>query len=135
MDRGFGRADKYRTTVESLSTNGDEAYFGKPVKKRKTGQYTKLDDDGIVNRFSKVTTKDCVIGKQILKPVANTGNMTTVKDASVMAETSGVVEDAILYQQRNGVRAAAVKTRTAKLGEIGDKFSSRHGQKVSNLVC
>lgn len=125
LDRGFGRADKYRTSVESLSTNGDVARFAKPTKKRKTGQYDKLDDDGIVRRFSRVTTKDCLIGKQIEKPMSVTGNLTTTKDTSILSDTNGVVEDVIMYQQRNGERAVKVQTRCLKTSEIGDKFSSR----------
>lgn len=127
IDRGFARADKYKTTVSSLSTNGEVAYFGKPTKKRKHGKYDQLDDDGIVNRFSKVTTKDCVIGKQIEK--SSDGMVTQVQDASIMSDSTGVVEDIILFEQRNGEKAVAVKTRCSKVPEVGDKYSSRHGQK------
>lgn len=125
LDRGWGRADKYRTTFESLSTTttDDVARFAKPSKTRKAGRYDKLDDDGIVRRFSRVTTKDCLIGKQIEKSAL--GTATTTKDTSVMSDINGVVEDVIMFQQRNGISGLKVKTRALKIPEIGDKFSSR----------
>ncbi|KAI5181629.1 DNA-directed RNA polymerase I subunit RPA2 [Nematocida sp. AWRm80] len=39
------------------------------------------------------------------------------------------ITDVLLYEQETGERAAMIKSRTTRIPTIGDKFSSRHGQK------
>ena len=127
LDRGLGRADRYKTISDTLSSNKETAYFRKPEKKRKFGKYDKLDDDGFIKPGLKVEKRDCIIGKQVVKTDITTA--TLVEDASVLSDLTGNVDKVIMYQQRDGERAVKMKIRSQRIPTIGDKFSSRHGQK------
>jgi len=133
LDRGIGRADKYKTTSETLTSTKETATFGRPVRKRKLGQYDKLDMDGFVHPGEEISTKDCIIGKQVnrtmITPSVGAVQTAAMEDASVMSDIPGRVDNVLMYQQRNGDRAVKIKTRTLRIPVIGDKFSSRHGQK------
>ena len=133
LDRGLGRADRYKTINETLSSNKEKSCFQKPERKRKFGKYDKLDDDGFVNPGTKILKRDCIIGKQVIKGnSAVTGmiiNKNMIEDASILSDVEGRVDKVIMYQQRDGERAVKMKLRTQRIPTIGDKFSSRHGQK------
>ena len=133
LDRGLGRADRYKTINETLSSNKEKSCFQKPERKRKFGKYDKLDDDGFVKPGTKIIKRDCIIGKQVIKGnSAVTGmivNKNMVEDASILSDVEGRVDKVIMYQQRDGERAVKMKLRTQRIPTIGDKFSSRHGQK------
>ena len=126
IDRGLGRADRYKTISEAVSSNKDKAVFTIPSRKRKFGKYNKLDKDGLVQPGEILDAKDCIIGKQteIMGAVQK-----TFEDSSVMTDYAGKVDDVTMYQQRNGERAVKMKIRTQRIPIVGDKFSSRHGQK------
>lgn len=126
IDRGLGRADRYKTISETVSSNKDRTYFTIPNKKRKFGKYTKLDVDGLVRPGELLDAKDCIIGKQT--EIIDV-NQKTYEDASIMTDYAGKVDDVTMYQQRNGERAVKMKIRTQRIPIVGDKFSSRHGQK------
>jgi len=126
VDRGLGRADRYKTINEAVSSNKDKATFTIPSKKRKFGKYTKLDKDGLVRPGEQLDARDCIIGKQT--EIKGDGEI-LLEDSSVMTDYAGRVDDVSMYQQRNGERAIKMKIRTQRIPIVGDKFSSRHGQK------
>ena len=126
IDRGLGRADRYKTISEAVSSNKDKAVFTIPSRKRKFGKYNKLDKDGLVQPGEILDAKDCIIGKQTEIMGAT---QKTFEDSSVMTDYAGKVDDVTMYQQRNGERAVKMKIRTQRIPIVGDKFSSRHGQK------
>ena len=128
LDRGLGRADRYKTVTETLSSKKDPSVFRKPDKKRKFGKYDKLDDDGFIKPGADVDPRDCIIGKQT---VINSGSGMHVQyeDHSILSDLNGRVDKVTMYQQRDGERAVKMKIRTQRIPIQGDKFSSRHGQK------
>ena len=132
IQRGGFRADHY-TTVESIAASNtkEKATFCKPVKKRKVGKYDKLDEDGIINPGYKIENKDCLIGKKFIRhPYKNSGIQPLFEeDQSVLTDKNGYVESAKVFQDRKGNRATKIKIRTRQIPTVGDKFSSRHGQK------
>ena len=100
--------------------------------------YRHLDEDGIVYPEAEVKGKDVLIGKvspprfmeglgfTFLSPTA-----LPMRDASVTvrSEESGVVDSVLVTESPEGVPRIRVKVRMERPTEIGDKFSSRHGQK------
>lgn len=117
VDRGFGRCDTYRTMRDSLSGKEDSA-FKKPIKKRRVGKYNALEEDGMLRPGIVVKPGDCVIGK-----------VSGEDDNSKMATVNGTIDKVMIYQERNGDRACKVRIRQHRVPTVGDKFSSRHGQK------
>jgi len=128
LDRGLGRADRYKTITETLSSNKDQSVFRKPDKKRKFGKYDKLDEDGFINPGEMVNPRDCIIGKQTIVDDTK-GAIQKFEDHSILSDLNGRVEKVTMYQQRDGQRAVKMKVRTQRIPIQGDKFSSRHGQK------
>jgi DNA-directed RNA polymerase II subunit RPB2 len=131
IQRGGFRADHY-TTVESIAASNtkEKATFCKPVRKRKLGKYDKLDNDGIINPGYEIEEKDCVIGKKFIRhQYKDTSQNFFEEDQSVLSDKRGYVESTKLFQDRKGNRATKIKIRTRQIPTVGDKFSSRHGQK------
>ena len=117
LDRGMGRSDQYKTVRETLNDKNNEV-FQKPAKKRKFGKYDKLDQDGIITPRSEIKKRDCIIGK-----------LSNKEDVSIMSETNGRIDRVIMYEERDGSKGVKIRTRTTQIPTVGDKFSSRHGQK------
>lgn len=136
LDRGFGRADRYKTVKDTTSSNRDSIRFKKPLKPKKFGNYNKIDVDGLVPPRTLIKPRDCLIGKEIKKKshgememIGRRMSNMDVEDASTLADMEGRVDKVIKYQQRNGEDATKIRIRTQKIPTVGDKFSSRHGQK------
>jgi DNA-directed RNA polymerase II subunit RPB2 len=142
LDRGRFRSIFYRTYKDEERKNqssGEEEKFCKPdaieTKHMKNAHYEKLAEDGFVPKDTYVTPDDILIGKVVPLRVA-TGNVLPVgakkqRDVSKMPRNneSGYVDK--IYKNRNGEGYSFVKIRMRqdRIPEIGDKFSSRHGQK------
>ena len=124
LDRGFARADTYKTIKESLSGK-QFSLFEKPEKKRRVGKYNSLEEDGMLRPGVPVNKGDCIIGKVSY----DSENKKHGEDNSKMAAAKGTIDKVTMYQERNGDRAVKVRVRQTRIPVIGDKFSSRHGQK------
>ena len=133
LDRGFFRSDRYKTVKDTVTSNKDKVFFKQPVKKRKKGKYGKLDDDGIIKCGSDIEVNDCLIGKQSMNieryRELSKGLRHEWRDESTLSTFSGEVDEVLMYQQPNGERGVKIRVRSTKIPEVGDKFSSRHGQK------
>ena len=117
LDRWMARADHYKTIKESLKSK-EKTLFKKPDKKRKFGIYNKLDVDGLVKPGTKIIKRDAIIGK-----------IKEEEDISVLSDLNGRIDSVIMYQERDGSKGIKTRVRTTQIPTIGDKFSSRHGQK------
>jgi DNA-directed RNA polymerase II subunit RPB2 len=142
LDRGRFRSIFYRTYKDEERKNqssGEEEKFCKPepieTKHMKNADYEKLGEDGFVPKDQYVTPDDVLIGKVVPLRVA-TGAVLPAgakkqRDVSKMPRNneSGYVDK--IYKNRNGEGYSFVKIRMRqdRIPEIGDKFSSRHGQK------
>ena len=88
--------------------------------------YSMLDDEGIIKEGSVITDKTVLVGRYMTLP--ETG---AIRDASVLPTvfTEGRVEKVTILHQANGFRLVKIRIFEMRVPELGDKFSSRHGQK------
>jgi DNA-directed RNA polymerase II subunit RPB2 len=142
LDRGRFRSIFYRTYKDEERKNqssGEEERFCKPntleTKHIKNANYEKLGEDGFVPENTYVTPDDILIGKVVPLRIP-TGKVVPVgakryRDVSKTPRNneSGYVDR--VYKNRNGegYSFAKIRMRQDRIPEIGDKFSSRHGQK------
>ena len=124
--------------------NGDEEIRCKPdpakTKGMKFGNYNKVNSKGIVPENTLIENRDIIIAK--VTPIKENRNDHTkvikYEDGSRQYRT---VEETYIdknYIDRNGdgYSFAKVRLRSLRKPVIGDKFSSRHGQKgtVGNII-
>lgn len=101
--------------------------------------FTKLDTDGLVRVGEHVHGKDVIIGKMALLPAkTNTSTASGVRKSAathrnisqhLRAGENSIVDSVILTTNADGVKFTKVRTRSMRVPTVGDKFSSRHGQK------
>jgi len=145
IDRGLFRSVFYRSykDVESKDSLIIAETFEKPDSAITTGMkdafsnYDKLEEDGLVAPGTRVFGGDMIIGKTAPLPAVDAmlrgGRLRqrTKKDSSKSLRPSetGIVDHVILTTNSDGYRYTKVRVRSLRIPQIGDKFSSRHGQK------
>ena len=143
LDRGLFRSVKYQTYKDEEKTNGsDTERFEIPLHDECNGMqmgcYDKLGKDGFVAIGTQVHAGDVIVGKTITTTELGDGARRSVKrDRSTMIKHSDdAVVDAIMKSKnRDGSYLAKIRTRSSRTPMVGDKLSSRHGQKgVIGLV-
>tara|TARA_B100000315_G_C14586019_1_gene593042 strand:+ start:1612 stop:3414 length:1803 start_codon:yes stop_codon:yes gene_type:complete len=142
IDRGLGRSTYYRPSLaEELRYSGglmDEVTVpDKDIKGFKSEKdYRLLEGDGIIFPEAKVAEDDVIIGKTS-PPRFLSGldeyNLasSTRRESSVSLRhgEKGVIDFILLTENSEGNKLVAVRIRDQRIPEIGDKFTSRHGQK------
>jgi len=142
IDRGLFQSVFFRTYKDEEKKNqssGEEERFGRPdpemTRQLRNGNYGKLGEDGFVPENTFVNSDDILVGKVVPLRVptgmvlpAGTKRFRDVSRTPRNNE-SGFVDK--IFKNRNGEGYSFVKIRMRELRtpEIGDKFSSRHGQK------
>jgi DNA-directed RNA polymerase II subunit RPB2 len=142
IERGLFRSVFYRTYKDEEKKNqnsGEEERFCKPdpagTKQMRHGNYDKVAADGFVPENTFVNNEDILIGKVVplripTGMIVPTGSK-RFKDVSrtLRNNETGYVDK--IFRNRNGEGYSFVKIRMRidRVPEIGDKFSSRHGQK------
>jgi DNA-directed RNA polymerase II subunit RPB2 len=88
--------------------------------------YSKLDERGIIREGEVVDAHTVLVGRYMVIPDTN-----EVKDASVAPGlyTGGRVDSVVVLHQAEGRLLVKVRVIEMRVPQIGDKFSSRHGQK------
>lgn len=88
--------------------------------------YTQLDENGIIREGSMIHEKSVLVGRYFRD--VETGQLT---DASLLPSifTKGRVDKVVLLNQANGLKLVRIRILEERVPELGDKFSSRHGQK------
>ena len=148
IERGLGRSTFYRpySAGEKRYPGGQEDKLEIPNKEvigyRTEDAYKHLEEDGIIALESVVESEDVLIGKT--SPPRFLGAVDVfrrgVENRREASETvrhgeSGVVDQVIVTEAKDGNRRVKVRMRDDRTPELGDKFSSRHGQKgVIGLV-
>lgn len=139
LERGLFRSIKYQTYKDEERTNGADAEkFESPMQDgnncvgMRVGCYSKLQPDGFLPVGTAVSTGDVIVGKTITTTEIGEGTRRAVKrDRSVIVKhADNAIVDAIMKSKnRDGSLLAKIRTRTTRQPIIGDKLSSRHGQK------
>lgn len=88
--------------------------------------YTGLDDNGIIKEGTVIHDKTVLVARYITNKETN-----KISDASLLPTvfTKGRVDKVVVLHQANGMRLVRVRILEERVPELGDKFSSRHGQK------
>ena len=135
IDRGLFNSTFFRTYKTEEKKNhlsGDEDIFCKPDHDKlmypKPCNYDKLEADGFVPKNTYVTDGDVIIGKVI--PIKGSKQY-NYKDSSVNIRYSeeGYIDDKYVNTNSEGYNFCKVRIRSIRIPTIGDKLSSRHGQK------
>jgi len=134
FQRGMFRSINYRSyesfeEVDKLA--GTTSVIGNPQKipqwtDLKPGRdYTKLDERGIIKAGEFVDENTVLVGKYIQDKSGK------IKDASLTPQvwTSGRVESSVVTINNMGLMLVKIRITQDRIPELGDKFSTRHGQK------
>jgi len=142
LERGLFRSIFYRTYKDEEKKNqssGEEERFCKPdpslTKQMRHSKYGKLAADGFVPENTYVDSDDILIGKVV--PLRVPTGMVLPTGAKQFRDVSRTMRNNEtgwvdkIFKNRNGEGYSFVKIRMRqdRVPEIGDKFSSRHGQK------
>ena len=146
IDRGMALVTVYHTEKDEdkQKINGDEEIRCKPdptkTKGMKMGDYSKVNSKGFMPENELVKNRSVIISKVV--PIKENRNDHTkvikYEDQSKLYKTTEETYVDKNYIDRNGegYNFAKVRLRTVRKPVIGDKFSSRHGQKgtVGNII-
>ncbi|MBN2881274.1 DNA-directed RNA polymerase subunit B [Candidatus Woesearchaeota archaeon] len=142
IERGFGRSTYFRPMVaDELRYSGglvDEISIpDKEVKGyRSEHDYRFLEEDGMVYPGAFVKEGDVVIGRTSpprflsgLDEYNLAQNSKRESSLSLEHGEEGIVDQVFLTESEEGNKLVQVRLRSPRIPEIGDKFTSRHGQK------
>ena len=146
LDRGLFVATIYHTEKDEdkQKINGDEEIRCKPdpakTKGMKFGNYDKVNSSGVIPENTLVENRDIIISK--ITPIKENRNDHTklikYEDQSKIFRTAEetFVDKNYIDRNGDGYKFAKVRLRTVRKPVIGDKFSSRHGQKgtIGNII-
>jgi len=136
VDRGLflsGHLKTYKEEEKKNQNSGDEEKFCIPNKdytyNYKLANYDKLNPSGIVKENIHVKPGDVIIGKTI--PYKKKLKDNSYKDNSIVLKNNEGGSVYKVFEGRNGdgYKFCKVQIKNERYGQIGDKFSSRHGQK------
>lgn len=142
IERGIARSTYFRPLIaEELRYSGgliDEIGIpDKDVKGYKSEtDYRLLEEDGIIYPEAKIKEDDVIIGKSSpprflssLDEYNLAASMRRESSSSIKHGEKGIIDFVLLTENEQGNKLVQVRLRDQRIPEIGDKFTSRHGQK------
>ena len=146
IDRGLFQATIFHTEKdEDKKLSGDQEIRCRPDKSKTKGMkfanYNKINNQGVIDENTYVEDKDIIISKMI--PIKENKNDYTklikYEDDSKIYKTNDeetYIDRNLIDKNGDGYNFCKVKLRTLRKPVIGDKFSSRHGQKgtIGNII-
>jgi len=137
IDRGLFNSVFYRTykdeekKSQSLGSQVQEQ-FKIPDKDLTLGlkghNYSHLDEDGIGKLDDYVCENDVIIGK-VTPYKTKDKNLFKCSSTSIRPNESGFIDKKVISRNSDGYKFVKIKVRSNRKPTIGDKHSSRHGQK------
>ena len=145
IDRGLFQATIYHTEKdEDKKIQGDQEIRCKPDKTKtkniKFGNYDKINNNGVVDENVLLENRDIIIAKMIPIKENKNDNTKVIKyeDQSKIFRVNEecYVDKNLLSRNGDGYNFCKVRTRSVRKPKIGDKLSSRHGQKgtIGNII-
>ena len=134
------------TTVkdEDKKIHGDEEIRCQPEKSKTKGMkyanYDKVNEQGVIPEDTLLENRDIIIAKVLPIKDARNDHTKVIKyeDQSIMYRTNeeSYVDKNFIDRNGDGYNFCKVRVRTVRQPVIGDKFSSRHGQKgtMGNII-
>ena len=139
VERGMFQSVYYRSygDDEGLDGNGNPCencsfanpMYQKDIQKKVTINFDKLDENGFAREGEYVDANDAIIGKCSQSKSEEDETVTSISGKTVKFGSSGIVDKVIVTKNRDNKRSCRVRIRKHKQPEIGDKYSSRPGQK------
>lgn len=146
LDRGFGMCQVLRKNVVSMKHYANQTLDRvvcppeMDATMRASAHYRKyngLDRDGIAHVSAKIEPGDILVNKQMPKNTSDTlSNVNALPDSeyrpaalSYKGPQYAYVDKVLLSSNENDTLLVKVLMRSTRRPELGDKFSSRHGQK------
>lgn len=139
-DRGFGRCQVYRKYATTLRNypNGTADRIGNPMTENGVviKKHALLDEAGIASVAEKVSSGEVYLAKQV--PLnANASGLGSdygseeYRDVPMTYRTPdyGFIDTVMVSTTEQDSTLIKVQIRQTRIPEVGDKFSSRHGQK------
>jgi DNA-directed RNA polymerase III subunit RPC2 len=143
VDRGFGRCQvlrKYPVSIKIYPNNTRDTVEG-PVMPADGNipayPYSLLDQDGVACVGEKVQSGDIMVNKAVPKNANSSLALEESKDSirdsqplKYRLPDPSYIDKVMVTQSESGDnQTIKVQTRQTRIPEVGDKFSSRHGQK------
>ena len=156
IERGCFNLTYFKNFVESEDDNkrdNEQTVFANPLKMTQEGvdlknikfaRYGTLDDNGFPRLNTYISEGDAIIGKTLVKRELKDDKENALGglfDAKVVAETymdktivadktvEGIIDRVYVYTGADGAKKCKIRMRKNRIPELGDKMSSRHGQK------
>lgn len=140
IDRGLFSTTVYETFRSAEKNHGHDQERIEPVPDtcvhRKVGNYKTLGPDGIAEVGTRINQRDVLIGKTSTFSYTEKKNgqfrqIQKQKDKSIQFKRNepSLVQKVCVHETSNNLKLVAVRTSTLRTPEVGDKLSSRHGQK------
>ncbi|KAL8944970.1 MAG: hypothetical protein Q9216_000131 [Gyalolechia sp. 2 TL-2023] len=140
VDRGFGRCQVFRKWATTLRKypNGTEDRVGNRIEENGAPirKHALLDEHGLAHVGEKISNNEVYIMKQMPLNASSTGlgsdyGTAEYRDAPMTyrLEDPSYVDKVMITVNEADSRVIKMQTRQTRRPEVGDKFSSRHGQK------
>ena len=140
IDRGLFHSTFYRTYKDEekkIQINGLQVqqHFGKPDNNNTIGMkgnnYEKLMPNGFPKINTKLDNKDVIIGKYftIKNKAKSFKDIHKCCSTNIKNNENGFLDKVLLSKNEDGYQFTKIKIRSNRRPTIGDKHSSRHGQK------
>ncbi|KAI4155437.1 MAG: hypothetical protein LQ341_000167 [Variospora aurantia] len=140
VDRGFGRCQVFRKWATTLRKypNGTEDRVGNRIEENGAPirKHALLDEHGLAHVGEKISSNEVYIMKQVPLNASSTGlgsdyGTAEYRDTPMTyrLDDPSYVDKLMITVNDADSRVIKMRTRQTRRPEVGDKFSSRHGQK------
>ena len=150
IERGMFNITKFKSFINEESVNkkdNEKVIFKNPIDiinngtpmKFKLANWEYIDNDGLPQVNSYITEDDVLLGKvKIIREEQETENIfskketkTIYQDTSILGDKTkkGFIDKVFVYKNEDNLNKVKIRFRKSMMPELGDKMSSRAGQK------